>query len=115
MDSFLLNQNGFLTGGSVSVAHYLVLAFVLFSIGALGVIIRKNLIVVLMCIELMLNAVNITFAAFSKLHGNLDGQVIVFFSMAVAAAEAAVGLSIILALFRAYRSTESVVADQLKF
>jgi len=79
---------------------YLVLSAVLFGIGAMGVLMRRNLIVVFMAIELMLNAVNLTFVAFARVRGTIDGHVIVFFVMAVAAAEAAVGLAILLQLFR---------------
>ena len=74
---------------------------ILFSIGVLGVMLRRNAIIVFMCIELMLNAANITLVAFSRLHG-VEGQILVFFVMAVAAAEAAVGLAIIIAIFRHY-------------
>src|SRR5574341_2346066 len=79
---------------------YLILSAVVFSIGVIGVLIRRNLIVVLMSIELMLNAVNLTFIAFSRFLGSMEGQVIVFFVMAVAAAEAVVGLAIIISVFR---------------
>jgi len=78
----------------------LALAVVLFGIGALGVMIRRNVIVIFMCIELMLNAANLAFVAFARALHSMDGQVIVFFVMTVAAAEAAVGLAIIIALFR---------------
>lgn len=78
----------------------LVLSAALFAIGAFGVLVRRNIITVLMCIELMLNAVNLSFLAFSRSHGTLDGQVFVFFVLTVAAAEAAVGLAIVLALQR---------------
>ena len=84
--------------------HYLVLAAVLFGIGACGVLIRRNAIVVFMSIELMLNAVNLTFLAFARYRGLGDGHAIVFFVMAVAAAEAAIGLAIILNVFRHRRS-----------
>ena len=79
---------------------YLVLSAILFGIGAMGVLMRRNLIVIFMAIELMLNAVNLTFVAFARSLVAIDGHVIVFFVMAVAAAEAAVGLAIILQLFR---------------
>ncbi|HXJ36431.1 MAG TPA: NADH-quinone oxidoreductase subunit NuoK [Candidatus Eisenbacteria bacterium] len=91
-------------------AWYLVLSAVLFGIGVVGVLARRNLIVVFMAIELMLNAVNLTFVTFARAHQSMDGHVIVFFVMAVAAAEAAVGLAIILQLFRA-RAT--VNADEV--
>jgi NADH-quinone oxidoreductase subunit K len=82
------------------VRHALVLSALLFSIGALGVFLRRNLITLFMCVELMLNAVNLAFVAFSRAVGALDGQVLVFFVMTVAAAEAAVGLAIVIALHR---------------
>lgn len=78
---------------------YLIASAILFSIGTIGVLTRKNVIVIFMCIELMLNAVNLTFVTFSRHLGNLDGQVFVFFIMTVAAAEAAVGLALIIAFF----------------
>jgi len=84
----------------IGTAHYLVLAGVLFAIGLAGVIARRNLIVVFMSVELMLNAANLTFVAFSRAQGNLNGQVIAFFIIALAAAEVAVGLAIAIALFR---------------
>ncbi len=84
----------------VSTSQYLLLGALLFSVGVVGVFIRRNAIVIFMCIELMLNAVNLTFVALSSARGHLDGQVFVFFIMTVAAAEAAVGLAIILTLFR---------------
>ncbi len=84
----------------VPLSYYLVLSAVVFSIGVLGVMVRRNLIVLLMSIELMLNAVNLTFIAFSRYLGNNDGQVMVFFVMAVAASEAVIGLAIIIAVYR---------------
>ena len=87
----------------VPLNYYLVLSAVVFAIGVIGVLIRRNLIVVLMSIELMLNAVNLTFIAFSRYLGSADGQVAVLFVMAVAAAEAAVGLAIIVTIFRLRR------------
>ena len=98
-----------------SVVSYVGLSLVLFAIGAIGVCIRRNAIVVFMCIELMLNAVNLAFVAFSKLQGNLDGQVAVFFVMVIAAAESAIGLAIIIALFRNHVSVETTDAAQLKW
>ena len=89
--------------------YYLLLSALLFSIGAVGVLVRRNAIVVFMCIELMLNAVNLAFVALAQVHG-LSGQVIVFFVMTVAAAEAAVGLAIIIA---AFRNRPTVNADEL--
>jgi NADH-quinone oxidoreductase subunit K len=90
----------------------LVLSLVLFALGALGVFLRRNIITVFMCVELMLNAVNLAFIAFSRARGTLDGQVLVFFVLTVAAAEAAVGLAIIIALQRG-RDTLDVDAFNL--
>ncbi len=84
----------------ITLAWYLSLSAVLFVIGVLGVLLRRNAIVVLMSVELMLNAVNLTLVAFSQSFGDVAGQVLVFFVMSVAAAEAAVGLAIVIALFR---------------
>jgi NADH-quinone oxidoreductase subunit K len=96
--------------GATPLAWYLTLSAVLFSIGVLGVLIRRNVIVIFMAVELMLNAVNLTFVALARSLGSMDGQVIVFFVMTVAAAEAAVGLAIILAVFR---NRETTNADEL--
>ena len=98
----------------VEIGSYLSLSAMLFTIGAVGVIVRRNTIVVFMCIELMLNAVNLSFVAFSKANGNLDGQLAVFFVMVVAAAEAAVGLAIIISLFRTMKSVETTESGLLK-
>lgn len=98
----------------VPVTHYLILSAVLFTLGCIGVVLRRNTIVMFMCIELMLNAVNISFVAFSKLHGNIDGQIAVFFVMVVAAAEAAVGLAIIISVFRAIKSVETQDSNELR-
>lgn len=84
--------------------NYLFLSALLFTIGAFGVLIRRNAIVVFMCVELMLNAVNLSLVTFSRLHGDLTGQVIAFFTMVVAAAEVVVGLAIIVSVFRTRRS-----------
>ena len=83
---------------------YVILSSILFSIGAVGVLVRRNAIVVFMSVELMLNAANLAFVAFARMHGNLDGQVIAFFVMVVAAAEVVVGLSIIMTVFRTRQS-----------
>jgi len=91
-------------------AWYLGLSAVLFAIGVLGVLIRRNVIVIFMAIELMLNAVNLSFVAIARSSGSMDGQVIVFFVMTVAAAEAAVGLAIILSMFR---NRETTNVDEL--
>jgi NADH-quinone oxidoreductase subunit K len=84
----------------VSLSSYLALSAILFTIGVAGVLLRRNAIIVFMCIELMLNSVNLSLIAFSAYLGNITGQVLVFFVMAVAAAEAAVGLAIVISLFR---------------
>ena len=83
-----------------SLNHYLILSGVIFTIGVAGVFLRRNLITILLSIEVMLNAVNLTFVAVGRQLGSVDGQIIVFFVMTVAAAEAAVGLAIVIALFR---------------
>ncbi len=84
----------------ITLTHYMVLSALLFTLGTIGVLTRKNAIVVFMCVELMLNAVNLTFIALSSHLGNMDGQIFVFFIMTVAAAEAAVGLALMIAFFR---------------
>ncbi|MEE3852163.1 NADH-quinone oxidoreductase subunit NuoK [Gordonia sp. LSe1-13] len=94
--------------------NYLYLAALLFTIGAAGVLLRRNAIVVFMCIELMLNATNLAFVTFARMHGSFDGQVIAFFVMVVAAAEVVVGLAIIMTIFRARRSASVDGADLLK-
>ena len=99
----------------IGLAHYLMLAGALFAIAVAGVFInRKNVIVLLMCIELMLLAVNFNFVAFSRFLGNLDGQVFVFFILTVAAAEAAIGLAILVVLFRQRRSINVEELDTMK-
>ncbi|MFC5905654.1 NADH-quinone oxidoreductase subunit NuoK [Streptacidiphilus monticola] len=85
-------------------ANYLYLAAILFTIGAVGVLVRRNAIVLFMCVELMLNAANLALVTFSRLHGNLDGQIIAFFVMVVAAAEVVVGLAVIVSVFRTRHS-----------
>ncbi|WP_456427431.1 NADH-quinone oxidoreductase subunit NuoK [Rhodocaloribacter sp.] len=84
----------------MDISWYLALSAILFTIGVLGVLLRRNAIVILMSIEIMLNAVNLTLVALSQSMGDVTGQVLVFFAMSVAAAEAAIGLAIIIALFR---------------
>ncbi len=88
--------------------EYLTLSMLLFTIGAGGVLIRRNAIVVFMCVELMLNATNLAFVTFSRQHGNLDGQMAAFFVMVVAAAEVVVGLAIIVSI---YRTRQSISVD----
>ncbi|HJR90393.1 MAG TPA: NADH-quinone oxidoreductase subunit NuoK [Aeromicrobium sp.] len=95
--------------------EYLTLSMLLFTIGAAGVLIRRNAIVIFMCIELMLNATNLAFVSFSRQHGNLDGQVAAFFVMVVAAAEVVVGLAIIVSIYRTRRTTSVDEASLLRF
>jgi NADH-quinone oxidoreductase subunit K len=99
----------------VSPAHFIALSVILFVIGGVGVLVRRNAIVIFMCVELMLNAVNLSFVAFSRMHGNLDGQVIAFFVMVVAAAEVVVGLAILTTIFRARRSVSVDDESLLKY
>ena len=98
----------------VPITHFLYLAFALFLIGAAGVLLRRNVLIVLMSVELMLNAANIALVAFSRQWGNADGQVLAMFTIAVAAAEAAVALSILIALFRLKGSVTLDDATELK-
>ena len=95
--------------------YYLVLSAILFGLGAVGVMVRRNAIVVFMCIELMLNAVNLSLVTFSRINGNLDGVVMAFFVMVVAAAEVVVGLAIIMSIFRSRRSSSVDDANLLKY
>jgi NADH-quinone oxidoreductase subunit K len=99
----------------VTPTYYLVLSAILFTIGATGVLVRKNAIVVFMCVELMLNAVNLSLVTFSRINGSLDGQVMAFFVMTVAAAEVVVGLAIIMSIFRTRRSASVDDANLLKY
>jgi NADH-quinone oxidoreductase subunit K len=99
----------------MSPAHFVALAVILFVIGAMGVLVRRNAMVIFMCVELMLNAVNLAFVAFARMHGNLDGQVIAFFVMVVAAAEVVVGLAILMTIFRTRRSASVDDANLLKY
>jgi NADH-quinone oxidoreductase subunit K len=96
-------------------AQYLALAAMLFTVGVVGVLIRRNSLIIFMSIELMLNAVNLTLATFSKMNGNLDGQVIAFFVIIVAAAEVVVGLAIIMSLFRRKASASVDEAKSMKW
>ena len=99
----------------MSPAAYIYLSTLLFTMGAVGVILRRNAIVVFMCIELMLNACNLVFVTFSRMHGNLQGQTVAFFVMVVAAAEVVVGLAIIVTIFRTRRSASVDDANLLKY
>jgi NADH-quinone oxidoreductase subunit K len=99
----------------VSPAHFIALAVILFVIGSVGVLVRRNAIVIFMCVELMLNACNLAFVAFARMHGHLDGQLIAFFVMVVAAAEVVVGLAILTSIFRARRSASVDDASLMKY
>lgn len=99
----------------IPLGHYLVVSAVLFAIGSAGVFMRRNLITILLSIEIMLNAVNLSFVAFGRYQGNVDGQIITFFVMTVAAAEAAVGLAIVIALFRHRESLNPDAFSSLKW
>ncbi len=94
----------------VPIYYYVALSAILFTLGALGVLIRRNAIIIFMSIELMLNAANLAFVAFARLHGGLSGQIFVFFVMAVAAAEVAVGLALIVKIFE---TKQSIDIDQM--
>jgi len=95
--------------------HYLILSALLFALGAVGVILKKNIISIFLCIELMLNAANLSFIAFSRYLNQVDGQIVVFFVMVVAAAEAAVGLAITVAVYRNRKSLNVDDADLMKW
>ena len=99
----------------ITLTHYLVLSAVLFAIGTAGVFLRRNLITLLLSIEIMLNAVNLTFVAAGRYWGSVDGQIITFFVMTVAAAEAAVGLALVIALFRHRESLSPDAFTSLKW
>ncbi|HEX5119542.1 MAG TPA: NADH-quinone oxidoreductase subunit NuoK [Pseudonocardiaceae bacterium] len=99
----------------MSPSFYLILAALLFAIGVIGVLVRRNAIVVFMCIELMLNSVNLTLVTFARVNGSLNGQVMAFFVMVVAAAEVVVGLAIIMSIFRTRRSASVDDSNLLKY
>ena len=99
----------------MSPEYYLYLSAALFTVGAVGVLVRRNAIIVFMCVELMLNAVNLSLVTFARIDGSLDGQVFAFFVMVVAAAEVVVGLSILMAVFRARQSASVDDANLLKY
>lgn len=107
----MLETNVFTT---ITANHYLILSAILFSIGMAGVLLRRNLIVLFMSIELMLNAVNLSFVTFSYQSGMVDGQVMVFFVMTIAAAEAAVGLALAVAVFKRFKEVNIRFFEHLK-
>lgn len=98
----------------VNSTHYLFLSLLLFSIGVMGALMRRNAIIIFMCIELMLNAVNLLLVSFSKIYGDADAQLFVFFIMVVAAAEVAVGLAIIVMMYRKVHSVDINILNRLK-
>lgn len=98
----------------INSTHYLFLSLLLFSIGIMGALMRRNAIIIFMCIELMLNAVNLLLVAFSKLYGDPNAQLFVFFIMVVAAAEVAVGLAIIVMMYRKVQSVDINILNRLK-
>jgi NADH-quinone oxidoreductase subunit K len=100
---------------TITINHYLIVSFLLFSIGFLGVLVRRNFLTILMSIELMLNAVNVALVAFSRLWGSLDGQIFVLMVIVVAAAEVAVGLGILISLFRNRESVNVEDVSLLKW
>lgn len=99
---------------NIGLNHYLVLSAILFVLGVTGVLLRRNILVIMMSIELMLNAVNLSIVGFSKYLGILDGHIMVFFVMTIAAAEAAVGLAIAVAIFRRYREVNIRFFEHMK-
>ena len=98
----------------MDISYYLYLSVTLFTIGAVGVVIRRNAIVMFMCIELMLNAANLSFVTFARINGNLEGQMVAFFTMVVAACEVVVGLAIIVMIYRSRRSASVDDASLLR-
>ena len=98
----------------MAIGYYFAVSALLFSIGLVGVMLRRNAIVLFMCVELMLNAVNLAFVTFARMHGKLDGQMIAFFTMVVAACEVVIGLAIIMTIFRARKSASVDDANLLK-
>ena len=99
----------------IGIDWFLALSAIIFTIGMIGVLVRKNAIVIFMCVELMLNAVNLSLISFSAYHGDVTGQILVFFSLAVAAAEAVIGLAIILAIFRNNLSVDITKVNLLRW
>lgn len=107
----MLNSEVF---SNVGLTHYLVLSAIIFTIGMAGVLLRRNVIVLMMSLELMLNAVNLTFVAFSRYSGHLEGNIIVFFVMTIAAAEAAVGLALVVSIFKRFKEVNIRFFEHLK-
>ncbi|MGE3758504.1 MAG: NADH-quinone oxidoreductase subunit NuoK [Pseudobdellovibrionaceae bacterium] len=99
---------------NIGLDHYLIVSAMLFSLGMIGILLRRNAIVMLMSIELMLNAVNLSFIAFSRYNGKVEGQIMVFFVMTIAAAEAAVGLALAVAIFKRFKEINIRFFEHLK-
>lgn len=99
----------------ISLHHYLILSMILFTIGVIGVMIRRNALMILLALEIMLNSVNLSFVAFSRYTGNLNGQIFVFFIITIAAAEVAVGLAVLITLFRNKKSVDTNYIKSLKW
>ena len=99
----------------ITLQHYLSLSAILFTIGVVGVLLRRNALMILLSIEIMLNATNLAFVSFSRFIGNLEGQIFVFFIIAIAAAEVAVGLALLIVLFRNKRSIDTIYIKSLKW
>lgn len=108
-------MNSSLMQNGLALEHYVVLSMSLFAAGVLGVLFRRNALIIFMCIELMLNAVNLLMVAFATFHGDMAGQVFVFFIMAVAAAEVAVGLAILTVLYNKLKTTDIDILNKLKW
>ena len=100
---------------TITLAHYLIVSGLLFTLGLAGVLLRRNILVIYMCLELMLNATNLALVAFSKFNGKIDGQILVFFIITVAAAEVSVGLALIVALFRAKQTVRVDELNSMKY
>lgn len=100
---------------AISINQYILLSVILFTIGVIGVLIHRNFIILIMCIELMLNAVNLALVAFSRYHNDASSQVFVFFIMAVAAAEVAVGLAILIVAYHHHKTTDISIFNKLKW
>lgn len=107
-----MQDTSFLT--NITLEHYLILSAILFCVGMTGVLLRRNAIVILMSIELMLNAVNISFVSFSHYSGKMEGQIMVFFVMTIAAAEAAVGLALAVSIFKRFKEVNIRFFEQLR-
>jgi len=95
----------------ITIHHYLILSALLFCLGLIGIIIRKNILILLMCIEVLMNSINLTFVALARYYNKMDGQLIAIFVMAIAAVEAAIGLGIVIALFR---NRQTIKTNELK-